>query len=843
MASAASAASGMVGIDYCSAVNQASTDKKKAHIAFLRSIKLFENVTDKDLKRIAKLVDEVITIQPPQNLFEQGTEADSICIIRKGAAHVFVDGVKVTQDPLGPGTSVGELTFFSQKKRFATVTTIEDSTFLKFNKKKFQEFLGNNKDVLLGILKHLFARLYVLNRDHPGITSSYESSDNQAPVAAQLAASFSYDSIPRNHSTHASSSSDSSPHLSHRAAATNYLFAATGSSDSLKSASAFSLKTDSTDSALDQSPRSLRNGSIDNLEPAKRSTHDTVQTIYTKVLQLPNRQKCPDLERAFRNLFRCKPLDLDLACAVKLLYASNFLEGLSSDYYNILYTYASNYLTNGKETEFFRIYQKAVIKNALICNSINGTVDEYLHITTILTSCSLFKSIPFMDLLRISFVIQRLNFSPGESIFSIGAKGDGLFVIERGLVSIQINKPIAEKSDGEFFGEMALFEKDGLRCASAVAATSLTVYKIPTSKFLALIDEYPSILRSIYIEIAERIKIYNDAKIAAKKSQTIRTPRASDRDVIVRVQTPDDDVFPVIGLFQLLSLNDSVENTTQNGQGLRALQKNITKELQKRKHAAHLPTLTQITAKQHKWAEPKDAQRQLKNMSLNQVIRTITPGSGLFLMQRMTINGRVFFENDNPFCKEQVEFFKQFVYTICQAGIDKSVTMDFLQSLTTCSAAALAADSNTEAENSITKPEIVSLLQGIPKNALSISRLCSYGAFAPAAEMIQELYPSLNDEKPYVTRCKGSAICDIVITSSDSFSVTQTKTYHVFDFKEYQTENMLAKSQAVITFQWTLQPSNDSCYGVLQITDVVCPSETGKRSYENILAKILSSNK
>jgi class 3 adenylate cyclase len=89
----------------------------------------------------------------------------------------------------------------------------------------------------------------------------------------------------------------------------------------------------------------------------------------------------------------------------------------------------------------------------------------------------------------------------GETIIRVGDERDGIYYLAKGKVRVEdgLGNIIARLSDGDIFGEMAFFSKDGKRNATVVADTDVVLRKISTEDF----EKYP-MLHKLFAEIAKR---------------------------------------------------------------------------------------------------------------------------------------------------------------------------------------------------------------------------------------------------------------------------------------------------------------------------------------------------
>ena len=106
------------------------------------------------------------------------------------------------------------------------------------------------------------------------------------------------------------------------------------------------------------------------------------------------------------------------------------------------------------------------------------------------------------------------KYDPGEIIFRSGDSGDCMFVIQSGEVEALAEsdgKQIRLRTMGpnDFFGEMALFEKE-VRSATIRAVKPTRVLTIDKKNFLGGIHEDPSLAFRIVQTMSHRIRDLTD---------------------------------------------------------------------------------------------------------------------------------------------------------------------------------------------------------------------------------------------------------------------------------------------------------------------------------------------
>lgn len=105
------------------------------------------------------------------------------------------------------------------------------------------------------------------------------------------------------------------------------------------------------------------------------------------------------------------------------------------------------------------------------------------------------------------------QFADGEMIIKQGTLGDCLYVIQQGKVAVikedgQQDVKLTELGQGEFFGEMGLFEKD-VRSCSVKALGGAIVMTIDRENFMQTIQKDPSLAFRLLEMMSHRIRQTN----------------------------------------------------------------------------------------------------------------------------------------------------------------------------------------------------------------------------------------------------------------------------------------------------------------------------------------------
>ena len=108
----------------------------------------------------------------------------------------------------------------------------------------------------------------------------------------------------------------------------------------------------------------------------------------------------------------------------------------------------------------------------------------------------------------------------GETIVRQGDVGDCMYVIQAGQVEVLQEKNdkevrLAVLGEGDFFGEMALFEREA-RSATVRALGEVRVLTVDKRTFLRMIHEDPSLAFRIVQKMSQRIRELNTEVVRLK---------------------------------------------------------------------------------------------------------------------------------------------------------------------------------------------------------------------------------------------------------------------------------------------------------------------------------------
>jgi len=131
-----------------------------------------------------------------------------------------------------------------------------------------------------------------------------------------------------------------------------------------------------------------------------------------------------------------------------------------------------------------------------------------------LETCKLFHNLSAGELDGLRQIARERKFSAGREIFKEGDDGDGVYVVQDGLVEISValvenaRRAFAQIGPGGIFGEMAVVELKP-RSATATAAKDSVVYFIPRDELLAMVKRSPVLSLELLREISHRLREFN----------------------------------------------------------------------------------------------------------------------------------------------------------------------------------------------------------------------------------------------------------------------------------------------------------------------------------------------
>ena len=131
-----------------------------AYLERLGALPMFGGCTNKELRDIARIVDE-LQVESGRVLMSQGDAGQEAFVIEEGTAEVVRDGQLLAT--VGPGSYVGELALIDAGPRSATVTATTPMRVLVIGTRKFSTLLDEVPGLARRVLVSTARRLRAAN--------------------------------------------------------------------------------------------------------------------------------------------------------------------------------------------------------------------------------------------------------------------------------------------------------------------------------------------------------------------------------------------------------------------------------------------------------------------------------------------------------------------------------------------------------------------------------------------------------------------------------------------------------------------------------------------------------
>lgn len=148
---------------------------------------------------------------------------------------------------------------------------------------------------------------------------------------------------------------------------------------------------------------------------------------------------------------------------------------------------------------------------------------------SLLREIPLFEGMSRGELSAIESILHRREYTPDEVLFHQGNPGVGMYIIREGTIEI-VYEPtgdtLAELSDGDFFGELALLNETP-RSATAISRTDSVLYGLFRPDLLGLVKREPSLGVQILLRMARVISerlIHTNEQVQQLREQLSRVP-------------------------------------------------------------------------------------------------------------------------------------------------------------------------------------------------------------------------------------------------------------------------------------------------------------------------------
>jgi len=134
--------------------------KRELMMAALRNAPMFAYATDRDLRNVAKQAHHATAVAG-KTLMHEGDPADRFYVVLDGKVRVTRNGRKVAD--LGAGKGFGELALLLGAPRNATVTAIDETELVSFDRKTFAKLLDESPAFARRLMQAVATRLRELD--------------------------------------------------------------------------------------------------------------------------------------------------------------------------------------------------------------------------------------------------------------------------------------------------------------------------------------------------------------------------------------------------------------------------------------------------------------------------------------------------------------------------------------------------------------------------------------------------------------------------------------------------------------------------------------------------------
>ncbi|MGH8121413.1 MAG: DUF1003 domain-containing protein [Rudaea sp.] len=134
-------------------------------IPLLRSVALFDGLSDEDLKALADEL-EMKTFAAGEKIFSQGDTGNAMYIVHDGSINIYLGedaSSRVSLQHLGAGDFFGELSLFGKKPRSASARAVTDTVVLQLQHTTLEGFLNRRPRAAMAILDTISERLRETN--------------------------------------------------------------------------------------------------------------------------------------------------------------------------------------------------------------------------------------------------------------------------------------------------------------------------------------------------------------------------------------------------------------------------------------------------------------------------------------------------------------------------------------------------------------------------------------------------------------------------------------------------------------------------------------------------------
>lgn len=165
------------------------------------------------------------------------------------------------------------------------------------------------------------------------------------------------------------------------------------------------------------------------------------------------------------------------------------------------------------------------MKNALWPNLFRGWDRTESETVYTLKQVPVFKDFSKKEFTELEKLVHHRTYASGDFVFKNRAPGEGMYIIMKGTIKITIGtrsgneQVLAELEEGDFFGELALFDNEP-RSANALATADSKLIGFFTADLLSLQDRNPQMTNKILMNLGgmlgERLRNTNNLLFEAQ---------------------------------------------------------------------------------------------------------------------------------------------------------------------------------------------------------------------------------------------------------------------------------------------------------------------------------------
>jgi CRP-like cAMP-binding protein len=129
------------------AIAAAAQENSNSAYDAIKSVKIFENLSDQQLKDVSKVC-MAVNMRAKTTIFKKGDPGSIFYIIQSGSVMMSDIGENMTDVTLEAGQTFGEKALMTKEKRNATATTASETTLLEIDREDFEKILGPLADAI-----------------------------------------------------------------------------------------------------------------------------------------------------------------------------------------------------------------------------------------------------------------------------------------------------------------------------------------------------------------------------------------------------------------------------------------------------------------------------------------------------------------------------------------------------------------------------------------------------------------------------------------------------------------------------------------------------------------------